>query len=166
MTYDFHALWRLEPEALGEPGKRAFRLVAENDGGRAILWAEKQHLQGLALAIHQLLSATAGVGEAASEPRRGALAAVRMTLIMRTDRFELGFDPPSDSFVLQAHDQEAPGNAPHVFSCHPTRGQLQALAENVETLAAAGRPRCPVCGQILEPGTQHHHPQGQLEAGS
>ncbi|GAC1396352.1 MAG: hypothetical protein NVSMB65_15510 [Chloroflexota bacterium] len=93
VTYDFHGLWRLSPEALGEPGKRSFRLVAENDGGRAILWAEKQHLQGLAMAIYQMLSATQDAVPAGTEARQGSRAPVYTTLIMRTDRFELGVEP-------------------------------------------------------------------------
>jgi hypothetical protein len=164
ITYEFTALWRLEPEALGVPGKRTFRLVTENDAGRAILWAEKQHLQGLAMAVQQLLGATEGLGASGGEVVRGAPATMRMTLIMRVDRFELGVDPATESYVLLAHDMEAPDAAPHTFSCRPTRRQLEALATSIETLAAAGRPRCPVCGEPLEAGTQHRH-NSQLEAG-
>jgi hypothetical protein len=164
ITYEFTALWRLEPEALGVPGKRTFRLVTENDAGRAILWAEKQHLQGLAMAIQQLLGATEGLGASGGEVARGTPATMRTTLIMRVDRFELGVDPATEGYVLLAHDMEAPDAAPHAFSCRPTRRQLEALATSIETLAAAGRPRCPVCGEPLEAGTQHRH-NSQLEAG-
>lgn len=158
VTYDFYAVSRLESEALGVPGKRTFRLIAENDAGRAILWAEKQHLQGLALAAHQMLSATEGAGEkAAVSSVPGAPAALRTTVIMRVDRFELGIDPATESYVLLAHDMEAPDTAPHTVCCRPTRHQLQELAANIEHVAAAGRPRCPVCGEPLEPGAQHHH---------
>ena len=168
VTYDFHGLWRLDPEALGEPGKRSFRLVAENDGGRAIMWAEKQHLQGLAMAIHQIVSATQcadrPVGDGESVVQRGSRAPVHTTIIMRTDRFELGVDASTDSFVLLAHDQEAADTAPHIFACRPSLRQLAALAESIEILAAAGRRRCPVCGQPLEMGVEHQH--NQLEAGN
>jgi hypothetical protein len=165
ITYEFNALWRLEPEALGVPGKRAFRLVGENDAARAILWAEKQHLQGLAMAAQQMLGATDGMGEDAAEIGRGTPAAMRTTLIMRVDRFELGVDPATGGYVLLAHDMEAPDAAPHTFACRPSRRQLETLATSIETLAAAGRPRCPVCGEPLEAGVQHRH-NSQLEAGN
>jgi len=166
MTYEFHALWRLEPEALGAPGKRTFRLVAENDAGRAILWTEKQHLQGLASAAYQTLSATEGMVDSSEKPpERGTPSPLRTTLIMRVDRFELGVEPTSGGFVLLGHDAEAPDAAPHSFSCFPTREQLTTLTAHIESLAAAGRPRCPVCGEPLQAGVQHRHNQSQLGAG-
>ena len=38
VSYEFRTVRRLESEAIGVPGKRTFRLLADNDAGSAIIW--------------------------------------------------------------------------------------------------------------------------------
>ena len=42
-------------EAIGEPGKRRFRLMAIVGGDTHIVWMEKQQVQALGLALEQVL---------------------------------------------------------------------------------------------------------------
>ena len=42
--YQFTEINRLEPESIGEPGKRTFRLLADSGTSSAILWLEKEQL--------------------------------------------------------------------------------------------------------------------------
>jgi uncharacterized repeat protein (TIGR03847 family) len=37
-----------------------------------------------------------------------------------------------------------------------TRGQVRAMAEHAMDVVAAGRPRCPVCGEAMEPDVPHN----------
>lgn len=157
VIYDFQHLDRLEPEALGEPGQRTFRLLVENNAGLAVLWAEKQHLQGLATAIDQLLEATPDPTRHDDAAPTNTRAGVKTTLMMRASRFELGMDRREGGYVLQAYDVELPQGAPAIFTCRPTRDMLAALTTAIMSLAAAGRPRCPICGQPIEAGRPHDH---------
>src|SRR2546430_10140808 len=59
VSYEFRTVRRLEAEAIGVPGKRTFRLLADNDAGSAIIWTEKEHLQALAVAIRHMLNVNA-----------------------------------------------------------------------------------------------------------
>ena len=148
VSYEFRAVRRLEAEAIGVPGKRTFRLMADNDAGAATIWTEKEHLTHLAMAIRHMLTANP-----ASSQRRRELPEVptpapliRLALSFHADRFELGHDESTGEFSLYAHDWEVDETGPHTFSCRVPRPQMEALAANIEAVCAAGRPICDVCG--------------------
>jgi len=158
VSYEFRAVRRLEAEAIGVPGKRTFRLVAENDAGSAIIWTEKEHLVRLAMAIRHMLSVN-------PEPRGrqrglpevpGPAPLIRLTLSFHADRFELGHDAETGEFSLYAHDWEVDETGPHTFSCRAPRMQIETLAANIESVSAKGRPRCDVCGLPIS-GPDHEH---------
>ena len=46
---EFTNLTRLTPEAIGEPGKRTFRVMADSGSSSATIWLEKEQLFQLAL---------------------------------------------------------------------------------------------------------------------
>ena len=56
--WDFGRAELLEPEAIGEPGQRTFRLRVLSGSEAASLWLEKEQLVALTLAIRQLLEQT------------------------------------------------------------------------------------------------------------
>jgi len=157
VSYEFRAVRRLESEAIGVPGKRTFRLVADNDAGSAIIWTEKEHLVRLAMAVRHMLETYK------ERPRRRALPEVpapapliKLTLSFHADRFELGHEAETGEFTIYAHDWEVDETAPHTFSCRIPRLQMETLAANIETVCAAGRPRCEICGFPLN-GPDHVH---------
>ncbi|MBI4235758.1 MAG: DUF3090 family protein, partial [Chloroflexi bacterium] len=53
--HDLGLVTRLHTEALGTPGQRRFRILAEGERGSAVVWLEKEELHSLALAIARLL---------------------------------------------------------------------------------------------------------------
>ena len=158
VSYEFRAVRRLEAEAIGKPGKRTFRLLADNDAGGAVIWTEKEHLARLALAARHMLSVNKEPGNRPRGlPEAPAPAPlIRLTLSFHADRVELGYDAATGEFMLYAHDWEVDETGPHTFSCRIPRAQLQALAANIEKAVAGGRPRCEVCGLPVS-GPDHVH---------
>ena len=53
---EFTRLTSLGSEAIGEPGNRTFRILADSDRSSASLWIEKEQLYQLAMAIHRLVT--------------------------------------------------------------------------------------------------------------
>src|SRR5262245_16987172 len=51
---EFGPVVRIEADAVGPPGRRAFRLLAARDDASAWLWVEREQLQALAMLIEQL----------------------------------------------------------------------------------------------------------------
>ena len=158
VSYEFRAVRRLEAEGIGRPGKRTFRLCAENDAGSATIWTEKEHIARLALAIRHMM----GTHEDSRKRQRSlpevpsAAPLIRLSISFHADRFELGYEAKTGEFTLYAHDWEIDETAPHTFSCCLPRGQLEALASNIEMVCAAGRPVCDVCGFPMTRGAHIH----------
>ena len=162
---------RAQVEALGEPGKRRFRLLAVVDGQTFIVWMEKQQLDALGRALEQVLDQLPARGPEvlpAHEPVAFDLNSRRQ---FRAGRMELGFDEERDRLVIIAHDIEAePGEEPS-FQCRLTRAQARELSAEAANVVAAGRPRCVLCGEPMGPGPhtcpQHNgHLPRELGAGS
>ena len=53
---EFGPVVRIEADAVGPPGRRAFRLLAVRTDASAWLWVEREQLQALAMLIEQLLT--------------------------------------------------------------------------------------------------------------
>ena len=66
--YQFTEISRLEPESIGEPGKRTFRLLIESSASSAILWLEKEQLFQLAIAAQQVCDEIPSSGNSAAPP--------------------------------------------------------------------------------------------------
>ncbi len=158
VSYEFRTVRRLESEAIGVPGKRTFRLTADNEAGSAVIWTEKEHLASLAMAIRHMLNAKAApLGRPRELPEVPAPSPlIRLTVTFHADRFELGHDDETGEFMLYAHDWEVDETGPHSFSCRVPRARMEELADNIERVCAAGRPRCDVCGLPIS-GPNHVH---------
>ena len=169
--YSFGPATRLQAQALGQPGQRTFRLLVENlDGRSACLWLEKEQLQALGLAVEQLIAEAPGRLASASKPGPQPAAESfppNPTIEFNVGRLALGQDESEleqgPRFVLLAYDaesawaedQEEPPRLA-TFSCRATRDQLRAVSRSIADVVAAGRPRCPLCGEPLENVTQVH----------
>ena len=64
--WDFGRAELLEPEAIGEPGQRRFRLRVQSGDKAASLWMEKEQLAALSFGIRQILEQN--TGDEADEP--------------------------------------------------------------------------------------------------
>ena len=168
--YEFGLVTRLQAESVGEPGSRRFRLLVEAEPGSALLWLEKEQLQALGLAIDQLLAPLATIWARNPTPPQPPPAPTGFplspTLEFKIGRLALGFDEESQQFAFLIHDAEADQEGPATLTCRATRAQLRALSQAIAVIIAAGRPRCPLCGQPLEgeshvcPGTNGHTLKG------
>lgn len=149
---------RAHVEAIGEPGQRRFRLLAVVDGETYIVWMEKQQLDALGRALAQVLEQLPdrSIGLLpTNDPVEFDLATRRQ---FRAGRMELGFDEERDRLVVIAHDLEVDAEDDPGFVCRLTRAQARELSGDAATVVAAGRPRCVLCGQPMEPGP-HACPQ-------
>src|SRR5947208_16322840 len=73
---EFGPVVRIEADAVGPPGRRAFRLLAVRTDASAWLWVEREQLQALAMLIEQLLTGLPALDLRAA-PTRSAQSAVQ-----------------------------------------------------------------------------------------
>jgi uncharacterized repeat protein (TIGR03847 family) len=136
-------------------------MVESNDGRAAALWVEKEQLQALGLAVEQILAEFHGKlgGRPPRQPPAETFPA-NPTIDFRVGRLALGQDESEletgPRYVLLAYDlegtagEEEESNQPATLACRATRDQLRALSKNIAEVVAAGRPRCPLCGEPME----------------
>lgn len=147
---DLGDLDEIDVEAIGEPGHRTFRLLLESGATTASLWVEKEQLEQLALIVSQQVARFSDE----PPPRRpdSATLAARFpqqpTVDFKVGRIALGFDPEGQRFVFTAHPLRPAGQLG--VSCVTSQAQAEALSAKILTIAAAGRPRCPLCGEPIE----------------
>jgi uncharacterized repeat protein (TIGR03847 family) len=156
---EFGPVSRIEADAVGPPGRRAFRLLAIRADASAWLWVEREQLQALAMLIEQLLTGLPALDLRASGPRQPGAGSQRETeaaappdVEFKVGQLALGYDEAQRLYLILAHDVESDADEPARFSCQVTRPQLRALAESIVPLLAAGRPRCPACEAPLGAG--------------
>jgi uncharacterized repeat protein (TIGR03847 family) len=156
---EFGPVSRIEADAVGPPGRRAFRLLAIRADASAWLWVEREQLQALAMLIEQLLTGlpaldlrAAGPRQASGTGQRDSDAGSPPDVEFKVGQLALGYDEAQRLYLILAHDIESDADGPARFSCQVTRPQLRTLAETIVPLLAAGRPRCPACEAPLGAG--------------
>jgi len=157
---EFGPVTRLQADAVGKPGQRAFRLLIEGAAGSACLWVEREQLQALAMLIEQLLTGWPAIQIRGVPPPSSAGPAqtspfpATPEVDFRVGQLALGYDEKNSLYVLLAHSVDSTAGQDADFTCQATRAQLRALSESILPLLAAGRPRCPMCEAPL--GTDKH----------
>ncbi len=151
--WDFGQTERLEPEAIGAPGERTFRLRALSGGRAASIWLEKEQLAALAVMLRQLLDQTAP-SEPPSQPDTPPSTApfpLNAEVDFKIGRLGIGYDEKERTVTIFAYDldvaEEEDTEPP--FSCQITRAQCRAFAGRAEEVISAGRPLCLLCGAPL-----------------
>ena len=164
---DFGVIDRLQASSVGLPGQRTFRIQFMNeDAASASLWIEKEQLQALGSAVDQLMAQLSGspLLDIATREEQGPEAEPEAyfpeppAVEFKIGKLALGYDEERSRFTLLVHDIEGEQDGPADFRCLVTRDQLQALAHQIATVVASGRPTCPLCGAPLSPGTAHFCP--------
>jgi uncharacterized repeat protein (TIGR03847 family) len=149
--WDFGHAELLEPEAIGEPGQRAFRLRVMSKDESASLWLEKEQLAALTLAFRHLLEQTED--PPAAEPQ-SALSAQpfpeRPQVEMKLGRLGIGYDEDQRMVTIFAYATEEAEDAPPTFACQVSLTQCATFAERAEETINAGRPVCVLCGSPIE----------------
>ncbi len=141
---------RLEPESIGEPGKRTFRIRADSESSSAVLWLEKEHLQELARGIQQLMASLPDQGvEGDIPPEREAPGLTNLNF--KIGRLALGLDNNSKMFLIDAHDVAEIDDEAATVRIWATRRQMEEFAKQAIRVCAAGRPMCPLCNRPIDP---------------
>ena len=140
---------QLRPEALGEPGQRTFRVLADGEAGSAAVWLEKEQLFQLSLGIQQLMAATGEREPTLPPPEPGSIG--HAPLEFKAGKMAVGHDPRRQMFIIEAHDVEEGDEETATLRLWATRGQALTLAEEGLRVCAAGRPLCPLCAAPINP---------------
>ncbi len=150
--YRLGALSRVTAEAVGEPGKRTFRLILESGAASASLWLEKEQLYQLALYIQEIINSLSENNKSiqgdAPEPEWSG-AVTRMDF--KVGKLALGHDSASNCMLLLTHDVEEAEAETATLSSWLTLSQSEELAKEAVKVCEAGRPRCQLCGQPINP---------------
>ena len=158
----------VDAEAIGPPGERTFRLRARSGPNRAALWMEKEQLAALGRAISRLLADHARRrDEPLPEPPTMGEFGLDPDVELQVARLGLDYSEDEDGRVrILVDDQEAleQGNTPG-FRMELGRSAARALVAQINEVVAAGRPRCPLCGQPLEGSGEHFCPGSNGHSG-
>jgi uncharacterized repeat protein (TIGR03847 family) len=157
-VFDLNPVDRITTDAIGEPGQRVFYLQARKGQRQVTLICEKEHVAALALATEQVLLALAnGDADKVVEPdpvvHGGMDLEYPLDPVFRVGEVNLGYDQVSQLLVVIAYelmDEEEEGT-PSVARFWATPGQMRAFSIHGQEVVAAGRPRCPMCGEPIDP---------------
>ena len=158
---EFGRVASLKADAIGEPGQRTFRLLAEAANGRSvILLLEKEQLFNLALAFKQLM-VTLGSREGKPEKLIDAMAEIgeplarsdqHLDLDLRQGSLAVGYDERQALYIITGSETESSEEEVRSdVSLMADRETADALAEEAIRVCAAGRPPCPLCSAPLGP---------------
>ena len=157
-VFDLNPVDRITADAVGPPGERVFYLQARQGQRLVTLICEKEHIAALALATDQLLLALADEdADAVVEPdpvlSRGMDLELPLDPAFRTGQVNLGYDEVSERMVIIAYellpeDDEA---MPSVARFWATPAQMRAFSIHGQEVVAAGRPKCAMCGEPIDP---------------
>ena len=172
--HDLGEIDEIDVEAIGEPGHRTFRLLLQSEATTAALWMEKEQLEQLAVVIEQQIARISPARPLATQPTLTLAARFPLNpnLDFKVGRMAVGFDADARRFVLTAQPLEEspnpggsggsspltpPGGSggsgpltPIELTCVVNQAQAEAISTKITTVAAAGRPRCPLCGAPME----------------
>ena len=148
---EFTNLSRLNAEAVGEPGQRTFRILADSDSSSAVLWLEKEHLYELALGIQQLIAnlpENAGADAYISNDRE---APGLTRLEFKIGKLALGHDGNNGMFLIDAYDFDDANEEAATVRIWMDREQLEGFSDEALQVCASGRPICPLCDRPIDP---------------
>ena len=139
----------LRPEAMGEPGQRTFRILADGEAGGAVAWLEKEQLFRLSLAIQQVVATLTEQEPVETVPGSGH--ADRTPPEFKAVRLTVGHDAGRQMFVIDAHDEEAEDDQAVTLRLWATHTQASDFAIEGLRICAAGRPLCPLSAGPMDP---------------
>lgn len=157
-VFDLNPVDRITTDAIGEPGKRVFYLQGRRGQHLVTLICEKEHVAALASAIEHLLLALAdGDADAVVEPdpiiHSGMDLEYPLDPAFRVGEVNLGYDQVSERLVVIAYElmEEGDDATPSVARFWATPAQMRAFSIHGQEVVAAGRPRCAMCGEPIDP---------------
>ena len=161
---------RITTGAVGPPGERVFFLQGRRADLLVTILVEKQQVELLAASLVEILARSGK--ETGQGPDEGEMELEEPVVPeWRAGRLSIGYDEDRDLVLLEAEEYvpevededdedegEVPGEASDDDDLDPgrvrfwtTREQALALARHGAAVAAAGRPRCQLCGNPMDP---------------
>ena len=147
---EFTQVTGLRAEALGEPGKRTFRILVTGASSSAIIWLEKEQLFQLGLAIQQLM-ATVSDDQDGPTTRLEDESPMLSSLDFKVFKLVLGHDAGNGFFVIDAHGEEDEDEETSTARVWASSDIAREFSEEALHVCAAGRPLCPLCGGPMDP---------------
>jgi uncharacterized repeat protein (TIGR03847 family) len=151
---------RVTAGAVGEPGKRVFYLQARQDERLITVVVEKQQVELLSASLVEIL-ARAGLETGEGPPEAEMALEEPVVPEWRAGRLSIGYDEDRDAILLEAEElvesegesEEPPAGGPEPgrIRLWTSREQALALARQGAAVAAAGRPRCQLCSNPIDP---------------
>jgi uncharacterized repeat protein (TIGR03847 family) len=170
--FDFETPDYLEAEAIGHPGNRRFRVIARQGTRTACLWLEREQLRSL---IETLLDYLVQLtGEEYLRPADAPLPPPppprsdfpeAPDLELQVGPLQIGFDETNKTVILlvapvEVIETEAEivlnESASPQFRTALSIDAIRQFARDAESVIAAGRPRCPLCGHPLNAPNEPH----------
>ena len=157
---------RITAGAVGPPGERVFYLQGRQADRLVTVLLEKQQIELLSASLVEILARTGKeTGEGPGEEEMGLEDPVLPE--WRAGRLSIGYDEARDLVLLECEeyvessedeeddddDDEEDVEGPEAARIRfwSSREQALALARHGAAVAAAGRPRCELCGNPLDP---------------
>jgi uncharacterized repeat protein (TIGR03847 family) len=164
---DLDPVDRITAGAVGPPGERVFYLQGRQADRLVTVLLEKQQVELLSASLVEILARTGKeTGEGPGEEEMGLEDPVLPE--WRAGRLSIGYDEARDLVLLEceeyvegseeddeeeddAEEEEEDGPEPGRIRFWASREQALALARHGAAVAAAGRPRCELCGNPIDP---------------
>jgi uncharacterized repeat protein (TIGR03847 family) len=154
MVIELDPVDRITAGAIGEPGERVFYLQGRRAEQLVTLLVEKQQVELLATSLVEVLART-GKETGEGPPEEEMELEEPVLPEWRAGRLSIGYDEARDLVLLEAEefseDEEEPVDEPGKVRFWASREQALALARHGAAVAAAGRPRCELCGNPMDP---------------
>ena len=164
IVYDLDPVTFITVGTIGPPGQRTFFLQASQNDTLVSLIIEKEQAQALADSLDRLLKALDRQYPRPPDPTqevRYSMALIEpVNSLWRVGQMGLGYDEQRDLIVLIAQQllfEDDEQEEPELVRFTATREQMRALSEHAAWVVEQGRPRCPLCGQPMDP-TGHFCP--------
>lgn len=170
MLIELDPVDRITAGAVGEPGERVFYLQGRQSGRLVTILVEKQQVELLSASLVEIL-ARAGKETGQGPPEEQMDLEEPVLPEWRAGRLSIGYDEGRDLVLLECEEyvpgeeeeeeeeaEEEPEPPPQPAEGDPgkvrfwtSREQALALARHGAAVAAAGRPRCELCGNPMDP---------------
>ena len=151
-TFDLREPDRFTAGAVGEPGARVFFLQAVEGTQVVSLRLEKQQVGALGQYLQGVLNDLPVVPVTERPSDMDLVEPVVAEWVVGT--LGVAYDTEADRIVLQADelvDADEEDEDAGLARFPLTRAQVVAFCEHADSLVAAGRPPCPICGQPMDP---------------
>jgi uncharacterized repeat protein (TIGR03847 family) len=152
---------RITTGAIGPPGERVFYLQGRQSDRLVTVLVEKQQVELLSASLVEIL-ARAGKETGQGPPEEQMDLEEPILPEWRAGRLSIGYDEDRDLVLLEC-EQYVPDGGDEEEQAEPVEGdpgkvrfwtsreQALALARQGAAVAAAGRPRCELCGNPMDP---------------